>query len=330
LRQCLNSLLEQAADDIEIIIVDGASTDDTSEVIKQFRGLYPNLVHYLRQEGVGVDRDILLSVHLAKGRFCWLMSDDDKLEPGALSYVRKILDTHGDSLTGISVNIAAYDRELKYRVRAVPSISGNRLVGDYLFEDRNQCFSLLGLHFGFISGQIVNRKGWNAVASSRPLEPFCNAWILVYMIGEMLRSDPVKWFYVNKKLVAYRSGNDSFAARLGVYGRQLITHVNFEFTLRALFGASSTVYTRVLMTIVSDRMPRSLAVIKADGCDFSTQLKLLRLYVGRYSMFPRFWIKVFPLFLIPNSVLSLIRKFYFRRMSRLRHGPAANCTRTSG
>lgn len=307
--KCLESILGQDTSQIEIVVVDGASTDNTPEVISRYAAIFPRLKYFRREECVGVDRDVLKSVELAEGEYCWLFSDDDCLAPGALDYVLEQMARY-PSLAGISVNITAYDSSLSYRIRAVPSASGGQLDADHLFTDRDTCFSVLGVHFGFLSGQIIRREIWDKVVRNNALDEFCNAWLLVYMIGKMLEYDS-HWLYIHSGLVSYRSGNDSFAARLGVYKRQEITHVAYEKTVRELFGYRSKVYDQVFHTILSDRMARSLAVIKADGCPIRTQFKLLILYIRQYWYFPLFWLKILPLFLIPNIIFKYVRKVYF-------------------
>ena len=306
---CLESILSQANSEIEIVIVDGASTDNTAEVVAEYSAVFPNIVYFRRDECVGIDRDVLKAVELANGEYCWLMSDDDRLEPEALGYVLNEIANYS-CLTGISVNITAYDSQMKYQIHAVPSASGGRINSDHSFSDYEQCFATLGVHFGFLSGQIVNRRIWGTVVNGRVLDEFCNAWLLVYIIGKMLEYEP-RWLYIHARLVAYRSGNDSFAARLGVYKRQEITHVAYEKIVRQLFGYRSKVYDQVFHTILSDRMARSLAVIKADGCPIKIQVKLFILYLRQYWYFLLFWIKVVPIFFIPNTLFKYMRKIYF-------------------
>jgi abequosyltransferase len=314
LLETLTTLAAQADRKCEYVIVDGASQDTTAEIVEQFRRDGHRVVYFRRDEAIGVDRDILKAVELASGTYCWLMSDDDRLEPGAYCHVYEALRNKPD-VAGASLNIAAYDSTLSYRIRTVPSISGGRIATDIAFEDREQCFSLLGIHLGFISAQVVHRETWLSAVAVRDTTPFCNAWIIVYVIGEMLKINP-KWLYLHRECVAYRSGNDSFAARLGVYGRQLITHENYAFTLNALFGKNSRTYNAVIRTLINDRMGRTLAVIKASGATLKLQSDLALLYVRKYHAFPIFWFKVAPLFLIPNYIFRCIRWGYLFVRSR--------------
>lgn len=312
LLEMLENLVAQAGFDCEYVIVDGGSQDATADIVDKFKRDGYRIIYFRREQGVGVDRDILKAVELASGEYCWLMSDDDLLEDGSYTYVSDVLRSNS-GIAGASLNIVAYDPTISYRIQTVPSIS---CVGgvDMVFDDRDQCFSLLGLHMGFISAQVVCRKIWLAAVAVRDTTPFCNSWIIVYVIGEMLNINN-KWLYLDRECIAYRSGNDSFAARLGVYGRQLITHENYAFTLKELFGDNSQTYKKIFHGLIKYRMGRTLAMIKADGATFKLQFYLAKLYISRYYNYKVFWIKVMPLFLIPNIVFRLIRWAYFLKCS---------------
>src|SRR5262245_32717217 len=83
LARMLESIERQATDAVEISIVDGASRDDTPRVVAALQERFPR-VRYLRlEEKGGVDRDYDRSVAQATGEYCWLLSDDDILKPGA-------------------------------------------------------------------------------------------------------------------------------------------------------------------------------------------------------------------------------------------------------
>src|ERR1700733_7939997 len=79
----LESILSQVNESIEIVVMDGASTDDTSEVVASYQSRFKNLVYYRGSTNLGVDRDMATSVELARGAYCWLMSSDDLVKPGA-------------------------------------------------------------------------------------------------------------------------------------------------------------------------------------------------------------------------------------------------------
>ena len=308
LMECLDNILSQGVDNLEIVIVDGASTDNTKKVVERYRNQFTNLTYFRRDECIGVDKDILKAVQLSKGEYCWLMSDDDLLEHGALKHVLNYIHLH-EPLAGISVNYTAYDSKMEYKIKTVPAISGNKIKKDFLFTDPEKCFSNLGIHLGFLSGQIVNRDVWLKTVLNNNLDGYYNSWLLVYIIGRMFEFES-KWLYIHKKLVKYRSGNDSFLAKLGVYNRQLITYVNFPKIIQSIFGYRTKAYKNVIHTLVVDRMARSLAVIKADGGSVAIQFKIFLMYLKSFWYFPLFWYKVFPVFFIPNFLLRYLKHYY--------------------
>ena len=50
--RCLNSILEQDCTDIELVIVDGNSSDNTRSIIENFKSKYSN-IKYISEEDVG-------------------------------------------------------------------------------------------------------------------------------------------------------------------------------------------------------------------------------------------------------------------------------------
>ena len=87
LKVALLSLLEQMKGhekDIEIIVSDNCSSDDTQQVAEWAKGIGP--FRYNRNAtNIGAGPNfMLLSNKLAQGEYCWLLGDDDFLRKGSL------------------------------------------------------------------------------------------------------------------------------------------------------------------------------------------------------------------------------------------------------
>jgi abequosyltransferase len=315
--ECLDSIIAQATPDVEIVIVDGASTDNTKEIIHDYQKKFPFIRYFRREKNLGVDQDILKMVELAQGQHCWLMSDDDKLEPGALHCVLSALNKYSD-LAVLSLNYVSYDSQMQYKIYTSPASIGGKLRTDYRSQSREEFFSLLGIHIGFISAQIIRKELWDKVVENNNLAAYLNSyWLHVYIIGRILELNS-KWLYIHQQCIGNRSANDSFASRVGAYNRQLITHAYFTGLIKDLFGRTSPAYHTVLSGIISDRMPKNLATLKAAGIPLSLQFNLLILYTRLYSRFPDYWLKVFPVFFIPNNILKITRTLYLNYRERLK------------
>jgi len=87
--ETLESVVRQATEEVEIIVLDGGSTDNTTEVVERFQGTFPRLRYFRQDFKGGIDRDMAKSVELARGEYVWLFSADDWMAEGAL---KRVLD----------------------------------------------------------------------------------------------------------------------------------------------------------------------------------------------------------------------------------------------
>lgn len=86
LERCIKSVLSQEYENIEYIIVDGASTDGTLEVIEEYQG---EIDYYISQPDDGIYNAMNKGISLARGRFLCFMNSDDRCTPDAAEIVIK-------------------------------------------------------------------------------------------------------------------------------------------------------------------------------------------------------------------------------------------------
>jgi glycosyltransferase involved in cell wall biosynthesis len=75
--------LEGLTGEIEVIISDNASDDRTAEIASAYAG-HPDFRYVRRSENIGGDRNFLAVIEAATGEYCWLLGDDEILEPAAI------------------------------------------------------------------------------------------------------------------------------------------------------------------------------------------------------------------------------------------------------
>lgn len=88
LRRCLNLLVPQISQCIEIIVCDNNSDDDTSKIA----GDYSQKINYYSHcRNIGPDNNILYCLSKSQGKYIWLLGDDDVISLKAVNSILKVL-----------------------------------------------------------------------------------------------------------------------------------------------------------------------------------------------------------------------------------------------
>lgn len=77
LGDAMKSVLEQTYQDIEYIIVDGASTDSTVDIIRQYEPLFQNRLKWISEKDNGIYDAMNKGIQLATGDLVGILNSDD-------------------------------------------------------------------------------------------------------------------------------------------------------------------------------------------------------------------------------------------------------------
>ena len=81
--KCLDSLVNQTLKDIEIIVINDGSPDNSEEIIKKAQEKYKNII-YLKKENGGVSSARNYGLKKATGEYIYFLDGDDYLLNDAL------------------------------------------------------------------------------------------------------------------------------------------------------------------------------------------------------------------------------------------------------
>ena len=86
LRIAMDSVLEQDYPDLELLVMDDGSTDETPALLREYELRHsPERFRFSRHENMGQARTLNRGYELARGEILGYLSDDDLLAPGAVS-----------------------------------------------------------------------------------------------------------------------------------------------------------------------------------------------------------------------------------------------------
>lgn len=200
--ETIKSILPQLTDEVELLIVDGASTDNTGGVVSELIKTDIRLRYVCLPTKGGVDHDYCKAVELAEGEYCWLFTDDDFFKPGA---VREVLAAINENHSLIVVNLDAYDRGMKNLLETPIKLDEDKIYSSETFEsfftDAIWCLT-------FIGSVVIRRSVWLA----REKEKFFGTeFIHVGVIFQKPFTGTIK--VISRPLINYRSGMAQWASR---------------------------------------------------------------------------------------------------------------------
>jgi abequosyltransferase len=205
----LDSIINQVKDDVEVLIFDGGSNDNTENVVISKTHLIRNLRYYKQQYRGGVDRDIDSAVCMARGRYCWLISADDIVLPGSIA---KILDS---LIVSHDLYICEHSNHTFNIKDATPyPMFTKEISGPHLFDTRISAnvkkyfeSAVTSEPFlGFLSTPIFKRDLW--VNTHVPDDVYGTCWIVAgKLLSVLARGANVYVLY--QTLLSKRTCNES-------------------------------------------------------------------------------------------------------------------------
>lgn len=201
--ETLDSILPQLVPGVELIIVDGASPDNTADVVSPYAIAWQQVRYYRESLNSGVDADYDKAAGYARGEYIWLMTDDDLLKPGGLARVLNIITEEAPDLLVVDAEILdASCSELLQERRF--GFSGLRRYGP---ADRDSLLVDAGDPLSFIGGTIIRRDLWHA----RDRESFYGS--LFVHVGVIFQAPIPRTILLGEPLIQIRFGNAMWSAR---------------------------------------------------------------------------------------------------------------------
>jgi abequosyltransferase len=158
---CVQSIIRSAGTLTIPIFISDDSTDDTNvATVEQLIASYPHIIHFRNPENLGIDRNILRSVDICSCRYAWLLGEDDRLLPGAVSSVVDVLKR--EDPTFLYVNYKSVDASMKIvlKNRSLPLMQDDTIgSSEFLAGD--------AWSMGFIGACVIRKEYWRSVAPDR-------------------------------------------------------------------------------------------------------------------------------------------------------------------
>lgn len=290
LRELLHSVEEQIKHepDVELIISDNASTDETSTVAQEFAGRGIRSKYLRSSENLGADANFLNCFERASGKYVWIIGDDDLIVPGGIEKVLTHLRANRFDL--VYVNSYSFSED-----NSVGPKAGRR--GAIEFTDPAGFARRVNVFFSFISGNIVNRE---SVLENAGRELRSLVGTSLVQLGWTYRAlDGLKrGLYIDDQLIGMRVGNTGGYKVLDVFG-------NVFQSITDQWLSSTGVKRGITNGTILRFWPGILLMYKKSGDRFTKEAGPASVLTPVFGNNLRYWVFAYPIILFPYSLAKL-------------------------
>ena len=112
MEKCVDSLLA-GGDDVEILIVDDGSADDTGRIADAYAARFPHIVRAIHQENGGHGEAVNVGLANASGLYFKVVDSDDWVNPEAYQVVMDTLEelTRGPQTLDMLITNFVYEKQ---------------------------------------------------------------------------------------------------------------------------------------------------------------------------------------------------------------------------
>ncbi len=185
LRQRIDSILNQTYKDIELIILDDCSTDNSREIINEYIKVHPEIVVCYNESNSGSPFiQWNYGVSKAKGEFIWIAESDDFAEPCFLERSLSLMQrSENTGLVFCDSKIVNEQKGIEYLASERSAVKNNKnllkvLSGKGEFSLR----SFLENPIVDASSVLFRKCAYLKAGGADPLMKYCGDWLLYIRI----------------------------------------------------------------------------------------------------------------------------------------------------
>ena len=204
LAECVNSILTQTYGDLEVLIMDDCSPDNTAEVARSFSD--PRVKHIRNDPNLGHLQNYNKGISMSRGKYIWLISADDYLrKPYVLERYVRILEGNPRAGYAFCPGFGVLDgRETQLIGRYPVRDQRDRIVSGHVLLRK-----LLDGNFVLAASGLVRRECYETLGAF-PLDmPWAGDWYLWCLFA--LHFDAA---YFAEPMVCYRAHELSMTNKL--------------------------------------------------------------------------------------------------------------------
>ena len=92
LKRCLDSVLQQKDDELEIVVINDGSKDLSDEIMQEYNLRYPEIISYYKKQNTGVADTRNYGIEKAKGKYIMFLDSDDYIDIHLYNIIKQYIE----------------------------------------------------------------------------------------------------------------------------------------------------------------------------------------------------------------------------------------------
>jgi glycosyltransferase involved in cell wall biosynthesis len=147
----LQSILNQSSTDVEVLILDNASEDDTKKVVAKYEGQIHRLRYIKHEANIGSDKNFIECFKTASSDYVWIVGDDELLFSGSINCVKKII-------SDCDFGCAYLSSEAVFLEKLHTYLDCHAGICSPVFFKQWDFAKFINYRLTFLSGTVVNKR----------------------------------------------------------------------------------------------------------------------------------------------------------------------------
>ena len=302
---------------VELLVSDNCSNDKTDDVVRNHSLLDKKYMFTTTKNNsnVGGDENFMIACLKSSGRFVWTLSDDDKLEDGAIEYVFTALSNN----LNIGCGMVNYFITKKKDITAIPNPLGSE--GYVVANNFDSFIREVLVRFGNASSCIYRRSLLSEYAMKKSVG---SAYPHLWWMADLASSYPSLvirrpiYTFIHPGVAETRinsskretSKKENYPFDFYLYAH--LSVLKFNLYINKFLSSKKTkikLYRLSLDENINQIIFHKITVEKYDITAIAAALKVM---IRRFYFSPTFWIVHIPILILPSSVAKFIEPYRWK------------------